>query len=197
MHTNPNKEDLSVKLIVRLTVFATLTLASSMALAADEKANQEMIARGKMLVTFGGCHDCHTPKNFGPEGPVPDMTRQLSGRPANQPQMPVDKKALTPGSWMLMAPDLQTFVGPWGISYAANLTPDEQTGIGLWTEAVFLKTIQTGKHAGDGRPLLPPMFTEGMRALPESDLKAIYAYLRSIPPVKNLVPQPVAPPDVK
>lgn len=186
-----------MKFIVRLAMFAALALASSTAFAADEKASKEMIERGKMLVAFGGCHDCHTPKNMTPEGPVPDMSRPLSGRPAAQALMPIDKKALQPGSWMLMGPDLQTFVGPWGVSFAANLTPDEQTGLGLWTEEVFIKTIMNGKHAGDGRPLLPPMFTEGMRVLPQDDLKAVWAYLRSIPAVKNAVPQPIAPPDVK
>ena len=186
-----------MKLIVRTAMFATLILASSTALAADDKSSADLIARGEMLVTFGGCHDCHTPKTFGPEGPVPDMTRQLSGRPADQKLPPMDKQALTPGYWVLMTPDLQTFVGPWGISFAANLTPDEQTGLGLWTEDVFIKTMRNGKHAGDGRPLLPPMTTENLRVLPDGDMKAIYAYLRSIPPIKNVVPQPLAPPDVK
>jgi hypothetical protein len=178
-------------------MIAALLLASSSALAADDMATNDLVARGKTLVTFGGCHDCHTPKNFGPHGPELDMTRELSGHPAAQKLPPMDKQALTPGYWVLMAPDLQTFVGPWGVSYAANLTPDGQTGLGLWTEDVFIKTMRTGKHAGDGRPLLPPMFTENLRVLPDSDLKAIYAYLRSLPPIKNVVPQPVAPPDVK
>jgi len=186
-----------VKLIAHAAIIATLMISSSSALAANEKAPADLVARGKVLVMFGGCHDCHTPKNFGPQGPVPDMTRQLSGHPAGQQLPPMDKQALTPGYWMLMGPDLQTFVGPWGISYPANLTPDDQTGLGLWTEDVFIKTMKTGKHAGDGRPLLPPMFTENLRVLPDSDMKAIYAYLRSIPPIKNVVPQPVAPPDVK
>jgi hypothetical protein len=186
-----------VKLIVRTATAATVVLISTMSPAADNKYSGDLVERGKMLVTFGGCHDCHTPKNLGPEGPVLDMTRQLSGYPAGQKLAPINRTALQPGAWMLMAPDLQAFVGPWGVSYAANLTPDEQTGLGLWTEEVFIKTVRTGKHAGDGRPLLPPMFTENLRVLPDSDLKAIYGYLRSIPPIKNVVPQPVAPPDVK
>lgn len=179
------------------TATIALALASSAVMAAEQKPAADLVARGKLLVTFGGCHDCHTPKNMTPQGPVPDMTRQLSGHPAGEPLPPFDKKALTPGYWMMMAPDLQTYVGPWGVSYPANLTPDEQTGIGLWTEDIFIATMKTGKHMGTGRPILPPMMTENIRIMPDSDLKAIYAYLRSIPPIKNVVPQPVAPPDVK
>ncbi len=186
---------------VKRTLFAAATavaLVSSVVMAADQKQPApDLVARGKVLVAVGGCHDCHTPKNMTPEGPVPDFSRQLSGHPAGQPLLPIDKKALTPGNWMLMAPDLQTFVGPWGISYPANITPDEQTGIGLWTEEIFVKTLRTGKHMGEGRPLLPPMFVENLQPLADDDLKAIYAYLRSIPPIKNVVPQPVAPADVK
>ena len=179
--------------------FVTLLIlsAAASAMAADTKANTELVERGKMLVTFGGCNDCHTPKTFTPQGPVFDTTRLFSGSAAKQNTPPVDKRALEPGYWMLMSGDLQTFVGPWGVSYAANLTPDEQTGIGLWTEDIFVKTLRTGKHMGEGRPLLPPMFTQGFTALPDSDLKAIYAYLRSLPPIKNAVPAPIAPPDVK
>jgi hypothetical protein len=186
-----------VNLRVGAATIATLILATTAVQAANEKPSADVIARGKMLVTFGGCHDCHTPKTFGPQGMGFDMTRQLSGHQAGSKLPTLDKQALTPGYWVLMGGDLQTFVGPWGISYAANLTPDDQTGIGLWTEEIFLKTIKTGKHMGEGRPLLPPMFTENIRVLPDTDLKAMYAYLRSIPAVKNVVPQPVAPPDVK
>ena len=185
-----------MKSVTAATALFFLVLSTA-AMAAGEKPSADLVARGKMLVTFGGCNDCHTPKTFGAEGMMPDMSRQLSGYAQDAKMPPVDKKALTPGYWMLMGPELQSFVGPWGISYAANLTPDEQTGIGLWTEDIFIKTIKTGKHMGEGRPILPPMFTEGMRVLPDEDLKAIYAYLRSVPPIKNVVPQPVAPPDVK
>lgn len=176
---------------------AVLSMAASIAQAAETKPSADLIARGKMLVTFGGCHDCHTPKKFGPEGMTFDMTRELSGAQAGQQLPPTDKRALAPGYWILMGGDLQSFVGPWGVSFPANLTPDDQTGIGLWTEDIFIKTIRTGKHMGEGRPLLPPMFTENLRVLPDEDLKAMFAYLKSIPPVKNAVPQPVAPPDVK
>ncbi|HET6348700.1 MAG TPA: hypothetical protein VFH88_06410 [Candidatus Krumholzibacteria bacterium] len=178
-------------------VAIAIVLAASAAMAAGDTSAPDLIARGKLLVSFGGCGDCHTPKNMTPQGPVPDMTRALSGHPAGQPMPPVDKQALTPGYWVLMAPDLQAFVGPWGVSYPANLTPDDQTGLGLWTEDIFVKTVRTGKHMGTGRPLLPPMFVQNLQTLSDDDLRAIFAYLKSLPPIKNQVPAPVAPPDVK
>lgn len=178
-------------------ILVLLAMGATLAQAADSRPSTDLVARGKLLVTFGGCHDCHTPKTMTAEGPVPDMSRQLSGAQAGQLLPPVDKRALAPGYWILAGGDLQSFVGPWGMSFPANLTPDEQTGIGLWTEDIFIKAIRTGKHMGEGRPILPPMSTENLRVLPDEDLKAIFAYLKSIPPLKNAVPQPVAPPDVK
>jgi hypothetical protein len=88
-----------------------------------------------------------------------------------------------------------TFVGPWGISYAANLTPDSATGIGAWTEGQFLQTLRTGKHLGmeNGRPILPPMPWEGLAKLSDQDLKSIFAYLQTLPPINNRVPGPVSP----
>lgn len=157
----------------------------------------DLVERGKYLVTVGGCHDCHTPKTFGPEGMGFDMTRQLSGHPADAKLTPIDKKALEPGNWCLAGPDFTAWVGPWGVSYAFNLTPDEQTGIGLWTEEIFIKTIRNGKHMGEGRAILPPMPWFNYGQMTDEDLKAVWAYLRSIPPVQNLVPQPVAPADVQ
>ena len=186
-----------MKLIVRLAVLATLVFASSTALAANEKASPDVIARGKALVTHGMCHDCHTPKTFGPGGMEFDMSRALSGHPAGSALPAMDKKALQPGYWVLGAPDLTAWVGPWGVSYAINLTPDEQTGIGLWTADVFIKAMRTGKHMGDGRPILPPMPWNFVGDMSDDDLKAIFAYMHSLPPIKNVVPQPVAPPDVK
>ena len=85
--------------------------------------------------------------------------------------------------------------GPWGVSFAANLTPDKDTGItsGVWTEALFVKALQSGKHMGTARDILPPMPWNWYGQLSEDDLKAIYAYLLTIPPVKNHVPDPIPP----
>lgn len=153
------------------------------------------IERGRMLVIGGACHDCHTPKKFGPNGPEPDMSRMLSGHPAHinvlTPFQP------TPGSpWAVATTaDLTAWSGPWGVSYPANLTPDKVTGLrsGVWTEALFIKALRTGRHMGTSRPILPPMPWMFYGRLSDDDLKAIWAYLGTIPPIRNQVPDPIPP----
>lgn len=176
---------------------AVLVACAVAAHAADDPAaKQKKIERGKYLVDTIGCQDCHSPKVFEGGFPHPDPSKAMSGF-SGMPLPPVDKKATVPGNWYLMAPDLTAYVGPWGISYAANITPDEQTGIGLWTEDIFVAAIRTGKHMGSGREILPPMPWNYYQTLTDDDLKAMFAYLKTFPPIKNAVPAPVAPPDVK
>jgi mono/diheme cytochrome c family protein len=157
---------------------------------------EEMIKRGDYIVTTGSCNDCHSPKVMTQMGPVPDSTKLLSGHPGGSPLPPINLNSLKPGNWMSMASDITAFVGPWGISYAANLTPDSATGIGSWSEATFMNTIRSGKHLGNGRDILPPMPWPFVGKLTDDDLKSVYAYLMSLPPVSNKVPAPVSPPDV-
>jgi hypothetical protein len=84
--------------------------------------------------------------------------------------------------------------GPWGVSFAANLTSDE-SGIGNWTEEQFFKAIREGKSKGmdNTRPLLPPMPWENFKNLTDDDLRAMFAYLKSTKPVRNVVPAPIPP----
>jgi len=153
--------------------------------------------RGKYLVTIGGCHDCHTPKIDGPGGkPVLDEKHLLSGHPAKAPYpnwAPDDMKQRN--AMALTNPMLTAWAGPWGVSFAINLTPDKGTGIAEWSEVSFIQALRTGKHQGqpNGRDILPPMPWENTKAMTDEDLKAIFAYLRSLAPVKNQVPLPVLP----
>jgi mono/diheme cytochrome c family protein len=147
--------------------------------------------RGKYLVEFGGCSDCHTPLKFGPQGPAPDMSRYLSGHPEGAQLPPPPSLGNSP--WFASTAGMTAWSGPWGISYAANLTPDANTGLGIWTEKTFIQAMRTGRHFGVARPILPPMPWQGVARLTDADLKAIFAYLRTVPPVKNHVPDPVAP----
>jgi hypothetical protein len=149
------------------------------------------VARGKYLVGYGSCNDCHTPHQMGPHGPEPDMGRFLSGHPAGAKLPP--PPTLPAGPWVAVTVGDTAWSGPWGISYSANLTPDRETGLGIWTEEMFLKAMRTGKHMSAGRAILPPMPWQGLAKLTDEDLKAIYAYLRTIPPVKNRVPDAVLP----
>ncbi|MHC5021664.1 MAG: c-type cytochrome [Planctomycetota bacterium] len=160
-------------------------------------AQDEAVARGKYLVTFGGCADCHSPKIMNEQGePVPDPKSELSGHPAGAPYptwSPSDMKDRN--ALALTNPHLSAWAGPWGVSFAANLTPDKETGLGEWTEEAFIQALRTGKHQGqpNGRTILPPMPWPTIAQATDADLKAIWAYLRSIPAIKNAVPTPVPP----
>ena len=149
------------------------------------------VERGKYLVTVVGCGDCHTPMKMGPKGPEPDLTRFLSGHPEQVGQLPA---APPRGPWLWAGAATNTaFAGPWGVSYAANLTPDQNTGLGIWTEEMFMKAIRSGRHMGASREILPPMPWPAIRNASDEDLKSIYAYLRSLKPVTNHVPDPQPP----
>jgi mono/diheme cytochrome c family protein len=153
-------------------------------------SEKEMIERGKYLVTAGGCHDCHSPKVLGPQGPKIDETKILSGHPAEMKLAKFDPAILEPGKYILFTQDVTAAIGPWGASFEANLTPDNETGIGTWQSEMFINALRTGKHLGAGRPILPPMPWEMIGKFTDEDLKAVFAYLKSIPPVKNKVPDP-------
>jgi mono/diheme cytochrome c family protein len=178
--------------IVSIVIAATLTAtaASRTAKQSEQKLVQARVQRGEYLVTIGGCHDCHTPFKMGPKGPEPDMSRALSGHPESFP-MPAPPK-LTDGKWMWAGAATNTaFAGPWGISYARNLTPERLTGIGIWNEKMFMQTIRTGRHWGVSRPILPPMPWFNYAKMTDEDLKSVYAYLRTLKPIRNQVPDAV------
>ncbi|MEO5893270.1 MAG: diheme cytochrome c-553 [Ferruginibacter sp.] len=151
-------------------------------------SNDSLIKRGSYLVTLGGCDDCHSPKKFGPNGPEVDMDLRLSGYPANRPFPPYDSNMVKKGIMMFNG-DLTSAAGPWGVSFAANITSDE-TGLGNWNEAHFFKAMREGKFKGlDGsRSLLPPMPWQNFKQMTDDDLKAVFAFLKSTKPVKNIVP---------
>jgi len=190
------KEGASMKQALLLAALAGMALnavAQTAAQTPAKPAKNSAVERGKYLVAIGGCHDCHTPKVFGPQGPKLDMAKLLSGHPAAAPTPAVPPGVLGPTQWGAMTTgDLTAWAGPWGISYSANLTPDA-TGLKGWTPDIFIKAMRTGKHMGEGRPILPPMPWEGIGQLTDSDLKAVFAYLQSLKPISNSVPPPVAP----
>lgn len=153
---------------------------------------EEKVKRGEYLVTVIGCGDCHTPKKMTPQGPVPDMERFLSGYNAEIPLGAYDTATANSGRWVLMAGDLTAAAGPWGVSFASNLTPDG-TGLGNWNFDAFRRAMREGKYKGieNSRPLLPPMPWFNFKHMTDDDLESIYEYLRTIKPVKNLVPQAI------
>ena len=183
------------RVLVSLGATAALLVLAGAA-ASTKQGSGTAVDRGRYLVTAMGCNDCHTPWKMGANGPEPDMSRLLSGHPQDlhlesPPVMPPASGWAVAGSATMTA-----WAGPWGISYAANLTPDEETGVGAWTPEVFVKAMRTGKMMGAGRPILPPMPWPWTGKLSDDDLRAIFAYLQSIPPIHNQVPEPT-PPKVK
>ncbi len=179
-----------------MTLTTTLQTLSILALAACGHAGADKstpdVARGEQLVKMGGCNDCHTPMKFDPAlgMPVPDHTRFLSGHPEGAP----DPEA-QPGQtdMAVIGPTFTSFKTGFGIVYSRNLTPDKETGLGAWTEAQFIQTMRTGHRQGTGRILLPPMPWMNLAHSSDEDLKAIFAYLHSIPAVHNAVPDPKVP----
>lgn len=160
-----------------------------------DSATSAAVERGRYLVTTSGCNDCHTPFIMTERGPEPDMTRMLTGHPEGlvMPKPP----QLPEGPWVWMGAGSNTaFAGPWGVSFAKNLTPDDNTGLGIWTEDMFLSAIRTGRHMGVSRPILPPMPWPVYGQMTDDDLKAIYAFLRTLPPTHNRVPEPLEPHEV-
>lgn len=159
--------------------------------ANEQPARDANIARGEHLVSSAGCHDCHTPLKMGKNGPEPDMARMLSGHP-QQLQLPPPPAASPP--WIVAAAATNTvWAGPWGVSFTANLTPDKETGLGAWSKDEFVQAITTGRHRGRGRRILPPMPIPSYRNFNQDELAAIFAYLATIPAIKNQVPDPLPP----
>lgn len=180
----------SAALILAATVSATPARAQA---ADDPGMTAEKAARGKYLVSTSGCMDCHTPMKMGKDGrPEFDLSRMLSGHPETLKMPPAP--ALPEGPWLVVSSATNTaFSGPWGVSFTANLTPDRDTGLGEWTVRDFVATIRTGRHMGRGREILPPMPIPVYSNFTDSDLEAIFAYLRTLPPIRNRVPEPRPP----
>ena len=185
-----------------LTVLAMAAFSGAMLRAvtsdgqdAGPEQKKMRVERGAYLVTMMGCNDCHTPWKMGAQGPEPDMTRALTGHPQDM-VLPPPPAASGPWIWHGAATNT-AFAGPWGVSFTANLTPDADTGLGKWTEAMFIATMRTARHQGKGRPILPPMPVKMIGKASDEDLKSIFAYLQSLAPVRNRVPAPIDPPEPK
>jgi mono/diheme cytochrome c family protein len=133
--------------------------------SAGAKADDAQVARGKYLVTIGGCNDCHTPGYFFGQ---PDMNRYLGGSDV-----------------AFEIPGLGAFVG-------RNITPDKETGIGDWTTEQIVTALQTGIRP-DGRELAPIMPWHAFANLTPEDVNSIAEFLKTIPPVSHEVPGPFGP----
>jgi hypothetical protein len=187
--------------LVCVGLFASIVACTDLAAKNEIKMNGtdslQKIERGEYLVKITGCDDCHSPKKMGSQGPeiIPEF--RLSGYPSTRPIQKPDSNVVQQG-WALFGADLTSAVGPWGMSFAGNITSDE-TGIGNWSEAQFIKALREGKFKGmdNTRPLLPPMPWFAYKNMTDDDLKSIYAFLKTVKPVENVVPAPRQIADIK
>jgi mono/diheme cytochrome c family protein len=140
-------------------------LAAILAGTTAASAQNAEIKRGQYLVTLGNCNDCHTPGHFFGK---PDKARVLGGSEVG-----------------FEIPNLGTF-------YGSNLTPDRETGLGSWSAEEIVKAIRKGERP-DGRILAPIMPWQAFANLSDADARAIAAFLKSLPPVKNKGPGPFGP----
>jgi cytochrome c553 len=196
------KRNLSLLLISASLLFAACNeraevkgaTAPAEASATNKFGGYESLQKwGEHIVTIAACHDCHTPPKMTPNGPEMDSTRLLSGHPSDWPDPQINRAEME-SKGLTVTQSLTAWAGPWGISYAANLTSDS-TGTGLWTEQQFFTAIRHGKFKGlpNSRTLLPPMPWTVYKNMTDDELRAIFAYLKSTKPIKNKVPAPKPP----
>lgn len=183
--------------VERYVVVSFFTLAALLSLVSCQSSvahgPEARVQRGAYLVSILACDDCHSPKVFTDQGPVPDPALRLSGHHGGVEVALVPGGTLGPDRWgALTSNDMTVWVGPWGTTFAVNLTPHPD-GLGLWNEDQFVQAIRTGRHLGVGRPVLPPMPWPAYAHMTDEDLRSIFAYLRTLPPVANVVPQPLPP----
>jgi hypothetical protein len=194
------KKSLAILVMISISMFIIYSCTDSKTESPEpgtSKTNnggfESQVKWGEHLVTISACHDCHTPKKMTAQGPVEDMDLALAGHIAGSPTPDVNRKEMQ-DKGLVVTGDLTSWVGQWGISYTANLTSDT-TGIGMWKEDQFMFAIREGKFKGmaTGRTLLPPMPWVMYKHMTDDELKAIFAYLKSTKPIKNIVPPPVPP----
>lgn len=176
------------------TLFVVISIVLLCAGCTTNESGQSEIERGQYLVMVGGCEDCHSPKVISDGNPMPDKTRRLSGYPSSSklPDIPWD--VVGPAQWgAVTTSDMTAWVGPWGVSFSSNLTPHRTAGIGNWNETLFITALRTGKFMATSRDILPPMPWRMIGKMPDDDLKAIFEYLQSVPPIDNEVPAPLPP----
>lgn len=191
------KTKLPILVILAITFVYLSTSCSAKQENKDEsyvtESKEDIVQKGQHLIAIMGCNDCHSPKKMGANGPeiIPEL--MLSGYPADRPIIKFDDPLIKEG-FAMFYPDLTAGAGPWGVSFAGNLTPDE-TGIKNWTEAQFKKAITAGKYKGleNERMLLPPMPWFNYVSLTDEEVHAMFMYLKSIKPVNNVVPAPISP----
>jgi len=128
------------------------------------EATPQRLARGAYLAeNVFGCFDCHSKLDLKRFGAPPIGPKGAGGDCFGEAE------------------------GFPGTVCGSNITPDPETGLGAWTDGEVMRAVREGVSR-DGRGLFPMMPYTQYRAISDDDLRAVVAYLRSLPPVKNAVP---------
>lgn len=135
-------------------------LAAAIQPPAVAQSKKALVERGRYLANGPvACANCHTPRG---------------------PDMALLPKMSYAGGFKIVDPAFEV--------YTANITPDKDTGIGSWTDAQIITAIREGKTR-DGKIIFPPMPVPTYNAMSDADVKALVAYLRTVKPIHNEVPQ--------
>jgi mono/diheme cytochrome c family protein len=154
--------------MLRVGIVCGVLLLAALEAAKAQSMAQSPVERGSYLVnTIMACGNCHTPRDAGGK--------------------PVTERAFSGGGLTLATPAF--------VATAPNITPDVETGIGGWSDAEIKRALVTGMRPDHGHlagvPLAAVMPANFYKALLPEDLDAIVAYLRTIKPIRNEVPEPV------
>ncbi|MEP7137826.1 MAG: hypothetical protein ABI904_23105 [Chloroflexota bacterium] len=159
--------------------FLFLILAFATSVGASPSSQNDPLAHGQYIVSIAGCADCHTPLKAEYQDPTkwtPDQIKVI----AFNADAALDKDKLLAGGRPF---DL----GPLGVLFTRNITPDQATGIGSWSDAEIKLAVQTGVEK-DGKILFPVMPYHTYNGMADADVDAAITYLRSVKAINNTIP---------
>ena len=172
--------------LIVLASLLSLTLIMAFATTAGASPNKQddVLQHGKYIATIAGCTDCHTPLKAEYQDPSKYTLEQLQVISFNAAAALDETKLLSGGRPF----DL----GPAGVLFTRNLTPDQETGLGAWTDEQVKLAVKTGVNH-DGKILFPVMPYHVYNGMADADMDAVVAYLRSVNAVSNQVPESTIP----
>ncbi len=182
---------LTVSSLVILALVSAVAISCHQNPAKEIAYSPERIEIGQAVVEGWNCTFCHSPQIQGPDGKfIADPKRFMSGHPSDEELPTVPDMVMTSPEWMEFLDNLDSTV--WAtdnlIVFSANLTPDDETGIGTWSETEFVETIREGRHKGIERRIKYPMPWQELSELSNEELLSVYEYLMTLEPVDNKVP---------
>lgn len=137
---------------------------AALSIAASSASAESLVERGAYLAHIMDCGGCHRTGAFTPQ---PNLETPLAGS------------------------DIGFEMPGMGYVYPPNLTPDEETGLGKWSDEEIIAAFTTGMRP-DGRQLAPMMPWMSYAHINSDDATALVAYLRSLKSVKHKAPGPFA-----